>query len=221
MNYEMIVFDLDGTLVDSIPDIADVYNSILLREGFPVYPENDYRGFVGWGLKKALKLVLPEGVPEGDIQRMLTDIMNEYEKRPARLSLVYPGIEDLLGYIRSFSIPMIVYTNKPELLAQSVVESLFTPGTFDAVLGFTKKFPHKPDPSALNEYLKSKSIRLSSILMVGDTPVDIETARNAGISFAGASWGFRSEKVLKDAGSIHNSAGPVDLHRWLMNNEEV
>jgi len=217
MNYNLIVFDLDGTLVDSIPDIADVYNSRLRMEGYPEHPVDNYRGYVGWGLKQALKLVLPEGVPDEELQRILTEIVNEYTKRPAKLSHVYPGIPELLEYLGNVSIPIIVYTNKPEALAQSVVEELFPPGIFDAVLGYTPRFSHKPDPSALNEYLLAQNSPLSSILMVGDTPVDLETARNAAVSFAGASWGFRSEEVLKEAGSDLNFPRPADLQQWLMN----
>jgi len=219
LNYELIVFDLDGTLVDSIPDIADVYNKRLRAEGFPEYPMEEYRDFVGWGLKKALKMVLPVDVSSEDLNRILSDIIDEYTKRPAKLSLVYPGINDLLDYLMASSIPMIVYTNKPEALAHSVVQSLFVPGIFEKVIGFTTKHPHKPDPSALNEYILGKSIPLSSILMVGDTPVDLETARNASISFAGASWGFRSDQTLHEAGSVDNFSGPEALHRWLKSNK--
>ncbi len=220
MNYDLVVFDLDGTLVDSIPDIADVYNSRLKKEGYREYPVEEYRDFVGWGLKKALKMVLPEGVPEEEVQRILGDIVNEYARRPAELSLVYPGIPELLEYLGRVSIPMIVYTNKPKALAESVVEELFPRGLFDAVLGYTAKFPHKPDPSALNEYLLGKNYPLSSILMAGDTPVDLETARNAAVSFAGASWGFRYEEVLKEAGSELNFPRPADLQRWLMKKKD-
>jgi phosphoglycolate phosphatase len=221
MNYDLIVFDLDGTLVDSIPDIADIYNSILRQEGFPEYPVDDYRDFVGWGLKKALAFVLPGNVPEETIQKMMDGIIDEYRDRPAKLSYVYPGISQLLGYLRDSSVPMIVYTNKPEELARSVVESLFPRSIFEEVLGYTERFPHKPDPSALKEYIQSRSTPLSSILMVGDTPVDLETARNAAVSFAGASWGFRSESVLREAGSDKNFSSPAELHRWLMSSEDV
>ena len=216
MKYELIVFDLDGTLVDSIPDIAEIYNDILSREGYPVYSEEDYRKFVGWGLKKALELALPGKSSDEEVNRLLDDIFNEYRRRPAKLSRVYPGIHELLNDIAALKVPMIVYTNKAEILAEAIVEKLFTADIFDRVLGYTGNFPHKPDPAALNEYIDDKNIPLSSILMVGDSSVDLETARNAAVSFAGASWGFRSEKELKEAGSDRNFPMPVDLHRWLM-----
>jgi len=220
VNLDLIIFDLDGTLVDSIPDIADIYNSRLKMEGYPEYPVENYRDYVGWGLKIALKMVLPEDVPDGEVLRIMNDIADDYAKRPAKLSLVYPGIPDLLEYLGNASIPMIVYTNKPETLAESVVDALFPPGIFDTVLGYTPKFPHKPDPSALNEYLLGRNYPLSSILMAGDTPIDLETACNASISFAGASWGFRSEEILKEAGSELNFPQAVDLHHWLKNKKD-
>jgi len=217
LNYDLIVFDLDGTLVDTIPEIADVFNTVLLREGYSTYPEAQYRDFVGWGLKKALELVLPEGLPENESEKILDQIIDEYGKRPARLSLVYPGVSELLGSLHKSGTTMIVYTNKTEFLARALVKERLPTGIFETVLGYSGDFPHKPDPGYLNEYLKSKKFSLSSILMVGDTPVDLETARNADISFAGASWGFRSEKILREAGSRMNFNDPEALRHWLMN----
>jgi len=217
LNYDLIVFDLDGTLVDTIPEIADVFNTVLLREGFSSFSELQYRDFVGWGLKKAVDLVLPGDLPEETSHRILEQIIEEYGKRPARLSLVYPGISSLIAYLQESGASMIVYTNKAESLARAVVEELFPQDIFDTVLGYTEAFPHKPNPGYLIEYLSGKKHSLSSILMVGDTPVDLETSENAGISFAGASWGFRSEKILREAGSLLNFSGPEALQRWLMN----
>ncbi len=216
MNYNLIVFDLDGTLVDSIPDIAAVYNMILKREGYPVHPTDAYRDFVGWGLKKALELALPVKVSDRDSKRLIDEIFVEYARRPAELTTVYPGIYDLIKYLKTSDIPMIVYTNKACNLAQSVVDAFFPEATFKEVLGYSESFPHKPHPGALNHYLEGKDINLSTILMAGDSPVDLETALNAGIPFAGASWGFRSEKVLQEAGSALNFPGPFELHQWLM-----
>ena len=216
MNYKLIVFDLDGTLVDTIPDIADVFNIVLRNEGYTGFSAAEYTGFIGWGIKRTLELVLPEGVPAEKFERMLDAVIDEYAKRPARLSRVYSGIPELLEFISSLNVPMIVYTNKMESIAQAVVDVLFPRGTFNAVLGKSERFPSKPNPSALLNYLEGKDVKVSSILMVGDTPIDLETASNGGVSFAGASWGFKSAEVLEKAGSALNFPGPSDLHRWLM-----
>lgn len=216
LDYQLIVFDLDGTLLDTIPDIADVYNTILRKHGFETHPVADYRDFVGWGLQRTLELVLPGKVLSEKANQMLEDIVDEYSRRPAELSTVYPGISDLLGSISSLKIPMIIYTNKAQSIAQSVVDSFFAPVTFRTVIGKTEEFPPKPDPSALFSFLAGEQSPASNILMIGDSPIDFETAANAEIEFAGASWGFRTEQELVEAGSMNNYPGAVELTRWLM-----
>jgi phosphoglycolate phosphatase len=142
-------------------------------------------------------------------------VLENYSSRPARLSKVYPGIPELLDRLKLQSIPLIVYTNKAQLIAEDVIRSFFPAGTFRTVLGYTGEYPHKPDPSALSAYLAGESTPASRILMVGDTPVDLETAVNACIDFAGASWGFKSAEILEAAGSVINFPGADALARWL------
>ena len=215
-----MVFDLDGTLVDTIPDIADVFNIVLEAEGYPGHSTADYREYVGWGIKRTLELALPEGVQGDDFNRMLEGVIDEYARRPARYSRIYPGIRELLKYIGGNGVPMIVFTNKAEPIAKALVDAVFSPGIFKAVLGKTDNFPSKPDPSALNLFLRGENIGTSSILFIGDTPIDLETAVNSGVYFAGASWGFKSADVLEKAGSKLNFPIPQDLHRWLMNSKD-
>jgi phosphoglycolate phosphatase len=217
LKFKLIVFDLDGTLVDTIPDIADVFNLILNSRGFNGHPVPDYRNYVGWGLRRTLELVLPEGVPDILLETMLAEVMDEYAKRPTRLSRIYTGVSGLLNFIISKNIPMIVYTNKAQEIAQSVIDDFFPGVPFVSILGKTENSLSKPNPSALLAYLDGEMIDESHILMVGDTAIDFETARNAGVSFAGASWGFRSAEVLEEAGSTTNFPGSAELHRWLMN----
>jgi phosphoglycolate phosphatase len=217
LKFKLIVFDLDGTLVDTIPDISDVFNQILKSRGFNGHPAADYCNYVGWGLRRTLELVLPEGVPDKLFDTMLTEVLDAYAKRPSRLSRIYTGVSDLLNYIISKNIPMIVYTNKAQTIAQSVIDDFFPGVPFVSILGKTENSLSKPNPSALFAYLNGEKFDESHILMVGDTPIDLETARNAGIFFAGASWGFRSRDVLEEAGSTYNFSGAVELCQWLMN----
>lgn len=216
LDYELIVFDLDGTLVDSIPDIADVYNIVLGKYGFETHPIADYRNYVGWGLRQTLELVLPGEISPEKFNRMLRDVVDEYSRRPAKLSCVYPGITDLIESLSSLNIPMVIYTNKAQTIAQSVADGFFAPETFRSIIGYSGEFPHKPDPSALLAFLAGEKTSASNILMIGDTPIDVETAANAGIDFAGAAWGFRTAGELEEAGSNNNYPGAVELSRWLM-----
>jgi len=216
MPTSLVVFDLDGTLVDTLPDSADVINGVLADEGFPVHPTRSYAGFVGWGLRRALERTLPEPLDEDRLQDMLGRIVRTYSERPARLSEVYPGIPELLDDLSSRGFESVVFTNKTEQIAAAVVEALFPANMFRDVVGQRDGVPAKPDPTALNERLGHPSLRESSILLVGDTPIDVETARNAGIPFAGAAWGFRSRADLLKAGSERVFDAPRDLHRWMI-----
>lgn len=213
--YNLVVFDLDGTLVDTIPDIADVFNKVLASEGLPGHPESDYRNFLGWGLKRTLELALPSAAGHEKFDSMLDSVIREYHRRPVLLSQVYPGIHELLGFLKNRGVARIVFTNKAELIARNVVDAFFAEGMFSTVIGQRDNYPPKPDPTAFFDYIESHKVKLSSILMVGDTEIDLDTAVNCGISFAGASWGFRSESLLERAGSTDNFPRPGDLHSWL------
>jgi phosphoglycolate phosphatase len=221
MRFRALVFDLDGTLVDSIPDIADVFNSVLAENGFPVHPDKSYRHFVGWGLVRALELALPGPVDKNEFSLMLKTVARKYNERPARLSVVYEGIRELLDDLHRRKVPMIIYTNKDAIIAGAVIDALFPVGMFDEVLGMSENIPAKPDPAALLDYIGRKGIDSSSILLVGDTPVDHETAVNCGVMFAGVTWGFRTAEELEVSGSRLNFDAPEQLHRWLLEKDDL
>lgn len=215
-NFQLIVFDLDGTLIDSLPDIANTINMILASEGYPIHPMDAYADFVGWGVKQAIEDALPERVSPELIDKMAAAVVSEYERQPVLLSRVYDGIPELLESIYERDVPMVIFTNKPEKSAQAIAERFFPQGYMSAVFGQRADYPAKPDPIALKTRLGTSYPNPSSVLFVGDTPVDVQTAANAGNHFVGAGWGFRDIPDLISAGSETNFGSPEALHRWLL-----
>ena len=233
----MIVFDLDGTLVDTLPDIAAAANRVLKSHGYPVHPVERYAAFVGGGLSRTLRSALrcateespggstKEPVSDARFRSMFAELQQHYTRSPARGSAVYPGMDALVDDLRSQGASLGVFTNKSQPIAAAVIDALFDRGSFDFVLGAQEgsqggsqgggreAVPLKPDPSALLNHPKLQKIEKSSILMIGDSEVDVQTARRAGIDFAGVSWGYRSEAALRGAGARAVFQSPEQLHQ--------
>ncbi|MDF1568804.1 MAG: HAD family hydrolase [Spirochaetaceae bacterium] len=219
MTYQTVVFDLDGTLVDTLPDIAASFNSVLEQEGYPVHPTKVYRKFVGWGLSRTLELALPEPLAMEEFNRILSRIQQAYISDPISRSRLYPGIVELMDTLVEMNIRTVVYTNKDQHIASLIVSGLLNGCPVDRVIGRSVAFPPKPDPSALMAYMAEAPS--SSILMVGDSTVDVETSLRANVDFIGAGWGYGSVEELVLAGSRTNFTAPADLHRYLVEKKEV
>ncbi len=211
----LIVFDLDGTLVDTLPDIALHCNRLLAGEGYPVWDTEDYLGRVGWGLRETLRLSLPPEVSEAETERLMHRFAESYTAEPVIRTVLYPGMEKVLEKLSAKGWRMMVYTNKVEETARRILSLLLPGRRFDAVLGAVEGRPQKPDPSVLLEYLRSTELGKSAILYVGDSPVDAETARRAGVDFAGVLWGYRSARELAEAGSRVLLHAPEELPGFL------
>ncbi len=194
------VFDLDGTLVDTLPDIAFHCNRILERAGYSRWPAEDYRERLGWGLKETLQLSLPPETDGAELAGLMDAFKSSYTAEPVIQSALYPGIEPLLTTLHKRGCRLMVYTNKVEETARRILDILLPRHHFEAVLGAREGRPHKPDPSAFLQYADSTQLEKSAILYVGDSPVDVETARRAEVDFAGVSWGYRSAAELRKAG---------------------
>ena len=148
---------------------------------------------------------------------MFSELLEYYTRSPARDSAVYPGMGALVDDLRSRGASLGVFTNKSQPIAAAVIDALFDRGSFDFVIGSQEggreAVPLKPDPSALLNHPKLQKIAKSSILMIGDSEVDAEAARRAGIDFAGVSWGYRGEAALHGAGARAVFQSPEHLHR--------
>jgi len=220
MKIKLAVFDLDGTVVNTLPDIAHVNNSILKSYGFKEHDLTSYRNFVGWGLRRTLEMSLPEGVPQKLSEEIYNRLSTEYNSSSVVYSEVYRGINDILGFLNNKNIRTIIYTNKPQRPAEIIIEHFFKNNFFSDILGSGGIYPDKPDPSALVAYMNKTGVKTSEVIFVGDSEIDLNTAVNSGVHFLCAGWGFRSPESLKQAGADNIFTLPEELYRWLLKNIE-
>jgi phosphoglycolate phosphatase len=205
-----VLFDLDGTLVDSLADIADALDAVLRELGHPTHSLEAYRRFVGEGARELVRRALPSGAAS-----QLDDALARYKAR-YRAQLVektrpYEGIPELVAALRARGVPLAVVTNKPHDAAIEVIERLFSPGTFERVLGQQDGVPHKPDPTGPRAILRALDVRPSDALFVGDSDTDMRTARNAGMRAVGVTWGFRARAELEASGAEHLVDHPREI----------
>jgi phosphoglycolate phosphatase len=220
MKIKLAVFDLDGTVVNTLPDIAHVNNSILKSYGFKEHDLTSYRNFVGWGLRRTLEMSLPEGVPQKLFEEIYGRLSTEYNNSSVIYSEVYHGINDILGFFNNKNIRTVIYTNKPQKPAEIIIEHFFKNKFFSDIIGSGGIYPNKPDPSALVAYMDNTGVEPSEVVFIGDSEIDLNTAVNSGVHFLCAGWGFRSPESLKQAGADNIFTLPEELYRWLLKNIE-
>lgn len=197
-----VIFDLDGTLLDTLEDLADATNWVCEQHGWPTHPVEAFRYFVGNGAPKLLERVVPEGVEL--TQELHAQILEEFTVRytahKADKTTVYPGMPELLKRLREEGITTAVLTNKPDAAAVPVVDRYY-PGLLSAVQGALPEMPTKPDPTLLRLLMERIGAKGESTLFVGDSNVDIQTAKNGGLVSCGVLWGFRTREELLREGA--------------------
>lgn len=212
MKFKGVVFDLDGTLLNTIEDLAGSANTILQRRGYPVHDVEKYKYFVGNGIAELLRRALPSYIKDENlISQCVDDMREEYNKRMTLKTRPYPGIPELLDRLAELGIKMAILSNKPHPATKLITAQLLSKWEFDSVLGERPDVPRKPDPKGAFETAKHLEIMPEDILYLGDSGVDMVTANNAGMYGVGAAWGFRTADELKENGAkavIHN---PLEL----------
>ncbi len=203
-----VIFDLDGTLVDSLGDIAAAMNRSLAARGFPTHPVDAYRTFIGEGVAKLAERALPPGKQEAKAA-LLQAYQADYALNLLETSAPYPGIPELLDALSTRGIPMAVLSNKPDAPTRRIVETLLGRWRFQAVAGERPGVPRKPDPAAALELARAMDVAASAVAFVGDTLVDVFTARAAGMRPLGVLWGFRAQEVA--ASGVATVQHPEDL----------
>lgn len=199
-----VIFDLDGTLVDSIQDIALAMDTVLERHGFPGHALSEYRQLVGWGVRNLVARSLPrEAVEDARVNALTAEMLDYYQRFPVVHSTPYAGIPELLAGLATRNIPTAVLSNKADAVTKAVVAELFPNHPFRFVFGERAGVPRKPDPTAALEIAGLLQLRPDQIAFMGDSAVDIETARRAGMLPLGAPWGFRGHEELREAGAQH------------------
>lgn len=195
---KLVIFDLDGTLLNTIADLATATNHALKLNGFPEHKVDEYRFFVGNGINKLFERALPEGEKnENNILKIRKAFLKFYDKHNCDLTKPYEGIPELLDSLVKRNIAIAVASNKYHTATTKLIEHYFPNIKFDTIMGNIDGVPAKPDPQIVFNILKDKNIENSDILYVGDSGVDMQTAMNAGIEACGVVWGFRPEEELK------------------------
>jgi phosphoglycolate phosphatase len=202
MNYKAVIFDLDGTLLDTIEDLAYSMNSVLSRSGFPIHEVNAYKYFIGNGLVNLVRRALPEEILNEDIvSRLLFEMKTEYDNNWDKKSHLYEGIPELLKELSKRNIKISVLSNKADEFTKKIISKFFSDLKFEAVFGEREGVPRKPDPMAALEIAKLLNILPCNFLYLGDSGVDMITANAAGMYAVGALWGFRTEEELLESGA--------------------
>ena len=208
MNFEAIIFDLDGTLIDSIPDIADAANQIMMKHHFPVHNAEQYVEWIGNGAYRLLKRAVPENISEEYIRELLEEYLEVYRNNCTNKTRLYPGTDHLFDFLNEQNVPISILTNKPHIITHKVYEKYLSKWNFNVILGQMEGYPKKPDPACALEIAEKLNCAPRKVLFIGDSDTDIKTGTAAGMIPIGVIWGYGTEESLKEAGAkflIHDT----------------
>jgi phosphoglycolate phosphatase len=208
--FRAVLFDLDGTLADTLADLANATNWALTQLGCPMHPLDSYRHMVGDGARQLCARALP---PD---KQSLTDeavrlMRQHYEAHCFDMTRLYPGIAEVVATVAKRGHRLAVLSNKPDDFTKRTIAHYFQPSPFDVVRGQLPNVPLKPDPAAALQIAKELSIPAGQWLYLGDTNTDMRTARAAGMHAVGVLWGFRDLEELEEAGAERLIRRPLEL----------
>ena len=199
---ELVIFDLDGTLLNTIADLGNACNYALRSEGFAEHPLSAYNYMVGNGVRRLMERAQPDASPEM-IDRLLARFREYYDEHCTDLTQPYPGIPGLLEELTELGVAVAVTSNKYQKAVDKIIGHYFPGIPFVAVFGEREGYPKKPDPSIVFAVLSEHPCPKNKVLYVGDSAVDMETARRACVESVGVAWGFRPVSELKNAYADH------------------
>lgn len=200
--FQTVIFDLDGTILNTLEDLAAAGNWICRKRGWPEHTVEGYRQLVGTGMRNLLRLLDPMGDSDPQLDEALAEYMDYYGQHSLEKTAPYPGIPALLAELKRRGVKLAVYSNKGDRFCAEIVEHFF-PGVFDVIRGKVDGVPVKPDPEGLKIVMDALGAEKETTLYVGDSNVDMETARNGGLVSCGVTWGFRGRQELQEAGAVH------------------
>ncbi len=206
-----VIFDLDGTLLNTIDDLGDSVNYVLKKHNYPTFSIEEYKYKVGNGMRKLIERSLPENKRNDEtIEQILAEFMAYYGEHKMDKTAPYDNIEQLLKTLKQKGVKTAVVTNKAHISAKPLMDEVF-PGLFDVVVGQKEGVPTKPDPTSVFAVLKELGVNADECLYLGDSGVDMQTAKNAGIFGIGVLWGFRKADELIENGAKKLINNPQEL----------
>ncbi len=204
MKYALAIFDMDGTILNTLDDMTDSLNVILSKYKFPLHTLDEVRFMVGNGIPKLVERALPNGRNTADFEKILADFIAYYEEHCAVKTAPYDGVVDCIKSLRQAGLKIAVNTNKVEPAAIALCDDYF-PGLFDIISGSRPGMPPKPAPDGIYEILSRAGMDGKSegqrAVFIGDSDVDMQTGMNAGLDVIGVDWGFRGKKFLEEHGA--------------------
>lgn len=207
-----IIFDLDGTLLNTIGDLAASTNYVLRQHGFPEHPLSEYPFFVGNGITRLIERALPGGRrDESTISQLRGEFVDYYQQHKTDLTRPYPGIPELLGTLKQKGVSLAVASNKYHQGTVELIRHYFDSSLFSIVAGQQDGVPVKPNPAIVNNILAKANVQKAESLYIGDSGVDMQTAINSGLTGVGVTWGFRPRQELELNGAHYIVNHPNDI----------
>jgi len=212
MKCKCVIFDLDGTLVNSLEDLADSMNKVLLENGYPAHNYEPYKYFIGNGIRNLVVQALPDYARTEEIISACYGLMIKYYNECCTVkTCLYEGIPELVKKLKEKNIKLAVLCNKAEELTKQIINTLLSPSDFEIIIGARPDLPSKPDTTGALLICKELGIQPGDIIYLGDTKVDMITANSAGMFPVGVLWGFRSKSVLLQNGAKMIIKHPLEL----------
>lgn len=209
------IFDLDGTLADTLCDLADATNHGLMQLGCPTHPYESYRHFVGNGVMKLCERALPDD-RKADAEKLHEYFREYYGSHYLDKTKLYPRIKEALTLLADNGVKFAVATNKPQDFARTIIKELLPEFEFIKVLGGCDERPKKPDTAIITEIMAEVPDGNNTVFMIGDSNVDIQTAQNAGLFSIGCAWGFRGSEELRASGADFIAESADDIPRFIL-----
>lgn len=210
-----IVFDLDGTLLNTLEDLKDSVNFALERQGYPLRNLNEIRSFVGNGIRLLMERAVPENIPAETFEICFKDFCDYYKIHMEDKTAPYDGINDMLTNIKKAGFKTAIVTNKADFAAQDLCKRMFGEN-IDFVVGSSDDRPNKPAPDGVFYALEKLDSKIENTVFVGDADTDILTAKNANLPSIGVLWGFRDREVIEEAGAEYIVESVNDLEKLLI-----
>ena len=212
MEFDGVIFDLDGTLVDTLEDIGDAMDRVLAREGAPGHTSEEYRYLIGHGIRNLVTEALPAELRSAErVARCYERMIDDYGRHSLVKTRAYEGVPELVRALRAGGVPLAIHSNKSDALTRDIVAALLDPDDFVSVSGARPDAPLKPDPAVALAIAARFGLPPARVVYLGDSLVDMRTATAAGMLPVGAAWGFRTREELVESGAAAVIDAPLDL----------